>query len=130
APSPRRHRPDERGGARAPRRLLQRGEPAPGPGRGPPPGGRDPAVARGAPSARVRQLMTESVILALLGGALGLLVAYWGRGFIVSFPLPFIGANALDLRLDGRVLGFTLVVSLLTGVLFGLVPSLQASRPD
>ncbi len=78
----------------------------------------------------VRQLMTESVFLALMGGALGLLVAYWGRSFILSFPLPFLGPDALDLRLDGRVLGFTLVVSVLTGVLFGLVPSLQASRPD
>jgi predicted permease len=48
----------------------------------------------------------------------------------VSFPLPFIGQDAFELRLDGRVLGFTLVVSVLTGVLFGLVPSLQAVRPD
>jgi putative ABC transport system permease protein len=78
----------------------------------------------------IRQLMTESVLLALMGGALGLLVAHWGRSFIVSFPLPFVGQDAFDLRLDGRVLGFTLMVSVLTGVLFGLVPSLQAARPD
>jgi len=78
----------------------------------------------------LRQLLTESVLLGLVGGILGLLVAYWGRDFIGSFPVPFLGRNALDLRLDGRVLGFTLAVSVLTGVLFGLVPALQASRPD
>src|SRR5262249_15096734 len=69
-------------------------------------------------------------LLALIGGALGLLVAQWGRTFIVSFPLPFVGQDAFDLRLDARVLGFTLIVSVLTGILFGLVPSLQAARPD
>jgi predicted permease len=78
----------------------------------------------------LRQLLTESVLLGLMGGSLGLLVAYWGRGFIRSFPLPLVPAGALDLRLDGRVLGFTLVVSVVTGVLFGLVPALQSSRPD
>lgn len=78
----------------------------------------------------VRQLLTESILLGLMGGAVGLLVAHWGRDFIWSFRPPFLPQNVLDLHLDGRVLGFTLGVSLLTGILFGLVPALQASRPD
>ncbi|HEX9637983.1 MAG TPA: ABC transporter permease [Acidobacteriota bacterium] len=78
----------------------------------------------------VRQLLTESTLLALLGGAAGLLVAYWGRDFIWSFRPPFLQQNILDLTLDARVMGFTLLVSLVTGVLFGLVPALQSSRPD
>ena len=78
----------------------------------------------------VRQLMTESVVLALLGGAAGLLVAFWARDLLMAFRPPqfFFGEFGLDL--DARVLLFTLLVSLATGVVFGLVPALQASRPD
>ena len=80
----------------------------------------------------VRQLLTESLVLALCGGAGGLLVATWGRGALLAFlpgdQLPL--ALELDLPLDARVLGFTFVVSLLTGFLFGLAPALQATRPD
>ncbi len=78
----------------------------------------------------VRQLMTESVVLALLGGAAGLLVAFWARDLILAFRPPQFFVGTIDLDLDARVLLFTLGVSLLTGVLFGLVPALQASRPD
>ena len=80
----------------------------------------------------VRQLLTESLVLALCGGVGGLLVAAWGRGALLGFlpnaPLPI--AVGLDLPLDARVLGFTLVVSILTGFLFGLAPALQATRPN
>lgn len=78
----------------------------------------------------VRQLLTESVVLALLGGAAGLLVAFWARDLLLAFrpPQAFFGEFGLDL--DARVLLFTLLVSLATGVVFGLVPALQASRPD
>ena len=69
----------------------------------------------------VRQLLTESVLLSALGGALGLLVGYWLRGL-----LPF-GQNA---PFDWRVFGFVAAVSMLTGVLFGLVPALRATRVD
>ena len=87
-------------------------------------------LAMGAPRQRlVRQLLTESVLLGLAGGALGLVVAHWGRDFIWSFRPIFVPQNLLDLALDGRVLGFTLVVALATGVLFGLAPALQGSRP-
>jgi predicted permease len=80
--------------------------------------------------ALVRQLLVESVLLALLGGAAGLLVAFWGRDFIWAFRPPFLQQAALDLSLDAQVLGFTALVALVTGVLFGLAPALQASKPD
>jgi len=80
----------------------------------------------------VRQLLTESVLLALLGAGLGLLFAFWARDLIANV-LPGLGGFFqfdLDLALDHRVLGFTLGISLLTGVLFGLFPALQASNPQ
>ncbi len=78
----------------------------------------------------VRQLLAESVLLALLGGALGWLFAYWGTGLIYTSvpPLPF--PIDLDVSPDLLVLRWMVVVSLLTGVIFGLAPALLASRPD
>ncbi len=88
-------------------------------------------LSMGAPRRRlVRQLLTESVLLGLGGGVLGLAVAFWGRRFIWSFRPVFVPNTMLDLSLDGRVLAFTLLVALATGILFGLVPALQASRPE
>jgi predicted permease len=85
----------------------------------------------GASRARlIRQLMTESVLLSLLGGVVGLLLAYWGRDLLWSFRPPFFGENDLDLSLNPKVLGFTLLLSLVTGLIFGLVPALQSSRSD
>jgi predicted permease len=78
----------------------------------------------------VAQLLSEGLLLALLGGAAGLLLAYWAQGLLWSFRPPFLQADAVDLSPDMRVLLFTLAVSLTTGVIFGLVPALQASRPD
>jgi predicted permease len=77
----------------------------------------------------VRQLLTESLLLALAGGAAGLLVAVWGRDFLWSLRPPFLPAS-LDIPLDSRVLGFTFGLSVATGVLFGLLPALQSSRPE
>ncbi|HVI38711.1 MAG TPA: ADOP family duplicated permease, partial [Gaiellales bacterium] len=77
----------------------------------------------------VRQLLTESVVLALAGGIVGAFLADWGvRGLVAAAPptLPRLDA----VHTDGLVLGFTLAVSMLTGILFGLVPALQAARPD
>jgi predicted permease len=79
----------------------------------------------------VRQLLTESAILASLGGGAGLLVGSWGAGLLLGFQqqtnyIP----RALDGSLDERALGFTLGLSLLTGIIFGLAPALVASKPD
>ena len=78
----------------------------------------------------IRQLLTESVILALIGGLVGLLIAYWARAVLWSLRPPFMQANFIDLDFDGRVLGFAAVASLATGIIFGLAPALQSSRPD
>ncbi|MEK6286647.1 MAG: ABC transporter permease [Acidobacteriota bacterium] len=74
----------------------------------------------------IQQLMIESLLLAGLGGALGLLIAWWSTDFISSF-LPPLGLN---LSPDAAVLLFTLVVSLSTGLAFGLAPALQATKLD
>jgi putative ABC transport system permease protein len=87
-------------------------------------------LALGASRARlVRQLLTESLLLAFLGGIAGLLATQWTSRMLPGF-FPGNGADGLDLGLDWRVLAFTLGVSVLTGVLFGLVPALQASRQN
>ncbi len=78
----------------------------------------------------VRQLLTESTVLSLLGGLAGLLVAYWGRNVLWSFRPPFLLDGSIDLSFDARVLGFTLVVSLLTGLIFGIIPAIKASGTD
>jgi predicted permease len=89
-------------------------------------------LALGAGRARiVRQLLTESLILAFSGGLLGILFAMWGSHSIVSFvssnqPRPLAFATGIDLRM----LGFTLAVSLLTGILFGLAPAFRGARVD
>jgi putative ABC transport system permease protein len=77
----------------------------------------------------IRQLITESVLLALLGGVLGLLIAVWGVDLLVKFS-PANIAQLGDINVSLSVLSFTLVVSLLTGVVFGLAPAIQASNPD
>ena len=75
----------------------------------------------------VRQLLIESVLLSLAGGALGLLLAFWWTHLLVSLGKDDI-PRALQVGLDWRVLGFTLFVSVTTGLLFGLVPALHSSR--
>ena len=90
--------------------------------------------ALGASRARiVGQLLTESVLLAVTGGVLGLALGYAGvRALLAISPagLPRIGEDGAAVSVDWRVLGFTLAVSLLTGILFGLFPALSASRTD
>ncbi len=78
----------------------------------------------------VRQLLTESVMLSVAGGGLGLLLAGWITHVVSSLKLPSEFTLFFDVRLDGRVLAFTLALSLLTGVLFSLIPALQSSKPD
>src|SRR5439155_3856153 len=79
------------------------------------------------PSRLIRQFLTESVLLAVVGGAAGLLCATWidlGLVALLDSPLP------LTLRLDGRVLLFTTAISIVTGLLFGLAPAVRATRVD
>ena len=78
----------------------------------------------------IRQMLTECILLSLLGGAAGLAIAYAGRTVLWSFRPPFIQQNDIDLSLDSHVLLFTLGISLLTGLLFGVAPAFRASVPD
>src|SRR5437773_4161945 len=77
----------------------------------------------------VRQLLTESLLLSMAGGALGLLLAYGGVRLILALSSNSI-PRAGEIGLDAGVLAFTAVLSVLTGILFGLAPAWQASRPD
>jgi putative ABC transport system permease protein len=77
----------------------------------------------------IRQLLTESALLSVIAGTIGLLLAWWGADLLMILAedsIPRVG----EIALDNRVLGFTLLVSLLTALFFGLAPALQASRPD
>ena len=90
-------------------------------------------LALGAGRVRViRQLLTESIVLAVAGGAAGLVIGSWltsGLRNLLPEKYLFLSFN-LDFGLDWRVFGFTLGIATATGVLFGLVPALQGSRPD
>jgi putative ABC transport system permease protein len=77
----------------------------------------------------VKQLLTENLVLATAGGALGLLLALWCRDLLILFS-PGDIPRLDEARLDARVLGFTIGITLLTTLLFGLVPALQSSKPD
>jgi predicted permease len=79
----------------------------------------------------VRQLLTESLLLAFAGGAAGLLLGWWGaRSLVALFPERIPLPRLEQTRLDALVLLFTLGLALLTGILFGLIPALRAARPD
>ncbi|MCI0489560.1 MAG: ABC transporter permease [Blastocatellia bacterium] len=81
----------------------------------------------------MRQLLTESVLLGLAGGVLGVLLAMWGIGPVVSL-VPENVANSLqsinEIGIDSRILGFTFAIAIITGVIFGLAPALAVSKPD
>ncbi len=77
----------------------------------------------------VRQLLTESVILSLCGGVVGLLLAYWGVRSLVAINAGNL-PRAEEIRVDGAVMLFTLFVSLLAGLLFGLAPALHVAKPN
>jgi predicted permease len=87
-------------------------------------------AALGASRGRViRQLLTESTVLAFAGGACGLLLAFWLLRFFIRLSPP--GAPRFDeIGIDSQVLGFTLLVAVVTGLIFGLVPALHVSRSD
>jgi predicted permease len=88
-------------------------------------------VAMGArPSRLFRQLLTESVLLAGIGGVIGLLLAQWADAILLKLVSGGPSPIPLNVQLDAKILGFTLGISLLTGVLFGLVPAFRAARVD
>jgi predicted permease len=76
----------------------------------------------------IRQLLTESILLAIMGGALGVLFAYWGSPVLVALMAHGHSLVTLDVHPDPSVLGFTLLVALVSGVAFGLAPALRATR--
>ena len=87
-------------------------------------------AALGGSRARIiRQLLVESVMLAVIGGVLGLLLALWGTA-VLTAAVPKTLPRAAEIGIDYRVLLFTLVISLITGLAFGLAPAWQASKPN
>ena len=77
----------------------------------------------------IRQLLTESILLAFLGGMIGLLLAVWGIDLLRSASIDSLPTTAV-IKLDGKVLIFTLLVSLVTGIVFGLAPAFAAAKAD
>jgi putative ABC transport system permease protein len=80
------------------------------------------------PTRLIRQLLTESLLLAVTAGLLGLVLAYWSRGILVK--LAPAGLTPGDITMDWRVLAFTLSVSLITGLAFGLMPAISSARSN
>jgi predicted permease len=88
-------------------------------------------VAIGASRSRiVTQLLTEAMVLAISGGSLGLGLAWLGRDLMWRFRPPQLPADGMDISLDWHVMAFTFLVAIGTGLLFGMAPALQSSRPD
>jgi len=90
------------------------------------------AIRRALGAARgrlVRQFLTESIMLALAGGGLGLLLSLWGVSLVESLGSQ-VTPLLSEIKIDSRVLGFTLAVSIVTGIVFGLAPALHISNPD
>lgn len=88
-------------------------------------------IALGASRLQIfQQFIIESMLLSVMGGITGLCLAIWGRDLLWSYRPTFIRQSDLNLSLDLKVLGFTLLLSLLTGLIFGVVPALQASQPN
>ena len=86
-------------------------------------------LAVGAGRGRIlRQLLTENMLLALIGGAIGLLVAAWGHRILVAFLVGRLEGVSLSFRLDAHILWFSFAVSILVGLLFGALPALRAAR--
>ncbi len=78
----------------------------------------------------VRQMLTESLVLAALGAAIGLILAFWTARFLPVFLPPYTMGGNFDTRPDATVFSFTAALTVITTILFGLTPTLQASRPD
>jgi len=87
------------------------------------------AALGASPARMIRQILTESVVLAIVGGALGLLLAKFGTQAIVA-AIPDTLPRTEAIALDARVVLFTLAASILTGIVFGIIPALRALRPD
>jgi predicted permease len=88
-------------------------------------------LAMGASRTRLMSLLlTESALLGVLGGAVGLLIAFWTASAILSYQPPFPVSLSINFQLDQNVLAFNLLLSIATGILFGLAPALKASRCD
>src|SRR5581483_2279049 len=78
----------------------------------------------------IRQMLTESLVLATFGAAIGLALVFWTARFLPAFLPPYAAGGNFDARPDATVFAFTIALTVLTTVLFGLAPTLQASRPD
>ncbi len=78
----------------------------------------------------IAQLLTENALLGLIGGVLGIVVAAGLASAIASYRIPLPFALGLDFNIDGTVLAFALILSIMTGLLIGLIPAIQSSKPD
>src|SRR5262245_63852857 len=83
----------------------------------------------GRPLRIIRQLLTESLLLALVGGVLGTLIAVWGVEAVVELSAASL-PRVNEINIDGRVIGFMLAITIATGLLFGLAPAWQSAKPD
>lgn len=78
----------------------------------------------------IKQMLTESLLLGIVGGSLGLILSFWINDFVAKFKLPTDIPIMFNLAIDWRVISFTFALSIFTGIFFGLLPALQASKTD